>query len=145
MPTQAELEPDVLHCQAIKALLDPAGFPVYLGEADIPDQPPFPYIVAWAAPGEQIPGDTRMAGYSGSLTTRHQLTIAALTPLDVLGVAGRARRLLHRRRPQIVGRRCGDITQEAGPGAVPAVDPTVRGPQGQPIYVAFQFYTLTST
>lgn len=143
-PTQAEIEPDVLHAQAVRDLLEPAGYPVYLGENEIPDEPPFPYLVAWCVPGEPY-GPERMAGHDGSVLTRHQITVVALAPLDVVGAAARCRRLLHRKRPAIAGRRCGDMAQQPVAQAVPTVDPTVRGPQGQNIYVAYLDFTLTST
>lgn len=143
--TQAQVEPEVLHCQAVQVMLQPSGFPVYLGELEIPDSPPFPYLVAWSAAGEPIPGDERNAGYSGAISTRHQITIAGLAPLDVIGAAARVRGLLHRRRPVIAGRRCGDMAQEPGPQAVPVVDSTVAGPHGQRIYVAYSFFSLSST
>jgi hypothetical protein len=143
--TQAEVEPEVLHYEAVKAMLAGTGFPAYLGEHEIPEQPGWPYYVVWAAPGEPIAADERMRGYAGSITTRFQLTIAALTPTDVLGAAARARNALHRKRPTIAGRRCGDIAQDPGPPAVPTVDPTVKGPNGARIYVAFLFFSLDST
>lgn len=143
-PTQAELEPDVLHAVAVRNLLEPTGYPVYLGANEIPDEPPFPYLVAWCVPGEPF-GPERMAGHDGAVITRHQITIAALAPLDVVGAAARCRRLLHRKRPVIAGRRCGDMTHQSGVPTVPTVDPTVHGPQGQSIYVAYLAYTLTST
>lgn len=143
--TQAEVEPDVLHAEAVRAMLEPAGYPVYLGENEIPDHPGFPYLVSWAATGSPIRADERMAGYSGSIVTRHQVTIAALTVLDVIGAAARARNLLHRKRPTIAGRRCGDMSQEQGPPVTPIVDPTVTGPHGQRIYVAYLAFTLSST
>lgn len=143
-PTPAQVEPDVLHAQAVQTLLAPAGFAVYLGEDEIPDQPDFPYLVAWAVPGDPV-GPERLAGYDGSVITRHQLTAAALASLDVIGALARARNLLHRQRPTIPGRRCGDLDHVPGSQTVPRVDPTVRGPHGQRIYVAYASYTLTST
>lgn len=145
--TQAQVEPDVLHAEAVKAMLDTTGYPVYLGENEIPDTIPqagFPYLCAWAVPGEPLPGDERLHGYAGSILTRHQVTIAALTPLDVIGAAARVRNLLHRRRPTITGRRCGDMSQDKGPPPTPTVDTTVSGPQGQRIYIAHLTYSLTS-
>lgn len=147
-PTQAQLEPDVLHAEAVKAMLAPTGYPVYLSSGEIPARlgdDAFPYLCAWAAPGEPTPGGERLAGYDGAIVTRHQITIAALTALDVIGAAARARRLLHRRRPTIPGRRCGDMNQIPGPPAVPVVDTGVPGPNGQRIHVGYLLYQLSST
>lgn len=146
--TQAQTEPDVLHAQAVAALLAPAGFPVYLGEDEIPDQPDpvtgWPYYVLWAVPGTPVPADERLRGYSGSIITRHQLTIAALASLDAVGAAARARNLLHRQRPTIAGRLCGDIALDGTEPQVPIPDPSVTGPQGQRIYVTYLFPQLQS-
>lgn len=144
-PTQAQLEPEVLHAEAVKAMLQATDFPVYLSASEIPDHPEWPYICAWPAPGEPPPLAERLNGYDGSIITRHQLTFAALTVLDVLGAAGRARRLLHRRRPSIPGRRCGDMRKVPGPPLVPVVDPSVSGPQGQRIHIGYATYELTSS
>jgi hypothetical protein len=144
--TQAQVEPEVLHAKAIRTLLVPAGFPVYLGEDEIPDQPvSWPYLVCWPVGGEPVPADERLRGYAGSITTRHQITIAALASLDAVGAAARCRRLLHRQYPVIAGRVCGDIEQDPGPPQVPVVDPTVRGPNGVRIYVTYAFFTLQSS
>lgn len=143
--TQAEVEPEVLHYQAVQGMLAATGFPAYLGEHDIPDQPPYPHYVLWTAPGEPLAADERMKGYAGSVTTRLQVTVVALTPLDVLGAAARARNTLHRKRPTITGRRCGDIAQDPSPVPVPVVDPSVVGPNGARIYFTPVLYSLDST
>lgn len=144
-PTQAQVEPEVLHAEAVKALLEATNFTVYLSSAEIPDQPEWPHLVAWGAAGDPIAADERMAGYAGAVITRHHITIAALTAMDAIGAAARVRRLLHRKRPAISGRRCGDMTHLPGPPAIPVVDPDVTGPHGQRIHVLHVIYTLTST
>jgi hypothetical protein len=117
---------------------------VYLGADEIPSEPDFPYLVAWAAVGQPLPADERLRGYSGAILTRHQVTIAALTSLDCVGAAARARNLLHRWQPTVAGRRCGDIAMDPGGASVPVVDPTVTGPHGQRIYVTYLFFTFAS-
>lgn len=148
-PTQAQTEPDVLHALAVKARLQATtDYPVYLGEDEIPTNPSqggFPYLCAWAAGGTGIPADERLAGYAGSLTTTHQITVVALSPLDVIGAMARVRNALHRWLPSIGGRRCGDLEQDLTGPVIPTVDPTVKGPQGQPIYIAYLTFSFAST
>lgn len=142
--TQADLEPDVLHLEAIRALLIPIGVPVYSGADEIPDQPGWPYLVCWGAPGEPF-GPDMLVGYGREVITRHQITAAGLFSRDVIGVLARVRNTLHRADVTIPGRRTGDIAYEANTQTSPVVDPTVRGPRGQRIHVAYATYTLCST
>lgn len=147
--TQASTEPDVLHIQAVQARLAAVtDYPVYVGEDEIPariEPTGYPYVVAWAASGVPVAADERMRGYSGAVQTQHQVTVVALTPLDVVGAAARVRNGLHRWHPAITGRRCSDITMDSDQPAPPTVDPSVKGPQGQPIYIAYLTLSFAST
>ena len=142
--SQAELEPEILHTEALRGRLADAGFPVYTDPDGIPAEPGWPYYVLWAAAGEPLAADERMRGYSGVILTRHQVTIAALTAFDCVGAAARARNLLHRWQPDITGRRAGDVSHDPGGNTVPTIDLSVTGPLGQRIYLVFQYFTLAS-
>lgn len=142
--SQAELEPEILHTETLRTRLAATTFPVYTDPDAIPAEPGWPYYVMWAAAGEPLAADERLRGYSGSILTRHQLTIAALSAFDCIGAAARSRRLLHRWQPTIPGRRAGDVFQDQGGNTVPTIDLSVTGPQAQRIYLIYQFFTLAS-
>lgn len=141
--TAPSVEPSVDHATAIAAMLR-AGttFDVYEGDVDT-DSPDYPHYVVWGAPANPL--IERMRGDGGEVWTRTQITCVALTPMDVLGAADRARRALHRQRPTIAGRRCGDIEAEPGTTTPPQVDPDVRAPDGRRVYFTPLFFTLHTT
>jgi hypothetical protein len=135
--TQADLEPEILHRNAIADLLEAnltaqgsTGLTVY--RDIVPANPEFPYLVVWGAVGVPLDTAERLAGYAGEITTSNQVTAAGLTVDDVLGAAGRCRGALHRQRPVIAGRRCGDLTALAT-GGRPNPDPQ-PATGGQTVY-----------
>lgn len=137
------VEPSVDHAQAIAGMLRADGsFDVFEGDVDT-DTPTFPHWVVWGAPASPLV--ERLRGDGGEVWTRTQITCVALTPMDALGAADRARRATHRKRPTIPGRRCGDAEVEPGPNTPPLVDPNVRSPDGRRIYVTPVFVTLHSS
>ncbi|MEV2239525.1 hypothetical protein [Micromonospora sp. NPDC049891] len=145
-PLVPSVEPSVDHVEAIAALLDAGtAFAVHIGSPEPPDHElTFPHYVLWGAPA--TPGLQRMRGDGGDVWTRTQITCVALTPLDVIGAADRARRALHRRRPTIPGRRCGDIEQDPEAAVPPPVpDPTPRSPDGRQVYITALFFLLHSS
>ncbi|MFI1194083.1 hypothetical protein ACH4T9_12610 [Micromonospora sp. NPDC020750] len=139
------IEPSVDHAQAVAAMLRTGtAFQVHEGDVNIPDDElTWPHYVVWGAAGN--PSVVRLAGDGGEVWTRTQITCVGLSPLDVLGAADRARRVLHRKRPTITGRRCGDIEQDPGSPGPPAVDPNVKSPDGRRIYFTPIFFTLHSS
>jgi hypothetical protein len=145
-PVVPSAEPSVDHVEA-KAEMLRAGtaFQVHIGSPEIPDDElTFPHYVLWGAPGN--PAVQRLSGDGGEVWTRTQITCVALTPLDVIGAADRARKALHRKRPVIAGRRCGDIEQDPEATVGPPVpDPTPRSPDGRQIYITALFFLLHSS
>lgn len=139
------VEPSVDHAQVIATMLRAGtAFDVHEGDVNVPDDElSYPHFVVWGAPASPL--SERMRGDGGEVWTRTQITCVALTPNDVLGAADRARRALHRKRPTIVGRRCGDVEVEATAGTPPQVDPTVKSPEGRRIYFTPIFATLHSS
>lgn len=142
--TAPSIEPDVDHPAALAALLR-AGtvFPVHEGKAPDADEVRYPHYVVWGMPAQPLV--ERMRGDGGEVWTRTQVTCVGLTPADVLGAAARARRVLHRTRPVIVGRRCGDAELEPGTPPAPQPDPNVRSPDGRLVYFTPLFFTLHSS
>jgi hypothetical protein len=142
---QPSVEPSVDHVNALAAMLAAGtSFDVHVGDVDVPDSDlSYPYYAVWGAPASPVL--VRLKGDGGEVVTRTQITVAALTSLDVIGAADRARRVLHRRRPTIPGRRCGDVGQEPASPSVPVLDPTVTSSDGRRVYVAYLFFTLHST
>lgn len=146
--TQADLEPEILHRDAIADLLEQAltvqgstGITVY--RDSVPADPQFPYLVVWGAAGVPLDAAERLAGYAGEISTSTQITAAGLTVDDVLGAAGRCRVALHRRRPVIPGRRCGDLSA-VSPGGRPNPDPQPEA-GGQSVYSLPVFVELQSS
>lgn len=147
--TQADLEPEILHRNAIADLLEQqltaqgtTGITVYRDQ--VPAQPSFPYLVVWGAGGVPLDAAERLVGYGGEITTRNQITAAGLTVDDVLGAAGRCRVALHRQRPVIAGRHCGDLTA-LGTGGRPSPDPQPAAGGGQTVYSLPIFAELHSS
>lgn len=146
--TQAFLEPEILHREAIAALLQArlielgsTGITVYIDT--VPAVPEFPYLVVWGAGGVPLDAAERLAGWAGEVSTTTQITAAGLTVDDVLGAAGRGRAALHRRRPQIAGRQCGDLFV-APTGGRPVPDPQPAS-GGQTVYSMPVFVELHSS
>lgn len=131
------------HVNAVRDILTEAvAWPVYVGE--VPDGAPSLYGVLWPAVGNyaRLP---RLAGGSGELFTRLQLTVAGVNPSDVVGAMDRACGALHRTRPAIEGRRCGYIEQ-ADDTAPDPPRPDPRGAAGgRLLYSAPLFFTLQSS
>ncbi|MBM0237737.1 hypothetical protein JNW88_12220 [Micromonospora sp. ATA32] len=143
--TAPSIEPSVDHPAALVAMLR-AGtdFDIHEGDVNVPDeQLTYPHYVVWGTPAQPLV--ERIRGDGGEVWTRTQITCVALTANDVLGAADRARRALHRKRPVIPGRRCGDIEQEPGIAPPPLVDPNVKSPDGRRIYFTPLFFTLHSS
>lgn len=143
-------EPSVLHAQAIiDRLNDATDYTVYVDEMG-DDEPTYPYLVVWPVPGLR-PVD-RLKGYGGDLATRIQVTVAALSGIDLVGAADRTTGALHRWRPQIAGRMCGYVEQDQDvvpgtptPTPVPLIDPKYRALPGQKIIYTPLFFTLYSS
>lgn len=141
-------EPAVAHAEALADLLVArlavagAALVVYRGEV-IPDTPAYPYAVVWGAPAAPLADAERLAGWGGDVTTTQQVTVAGLSAYDVLGAADRTITALHRQRPTITGRHCGDITHDGSPGR-PIPDPG-RAPGGQQVYSLPLFFLLQSS
>lgn len=113
---------------------------VTTSEADIT----YPYLVVWASPVHRP--TNLQAGYDGAATTTSQITAVGASIDEVLAALDRVGDALHRRRPTIVGRRCGPFTQV--PGAEPPQpqrDDTVHTPAGRPAFHSFALYSLYST
>ncbi|WP_189041038.1 hypothetical protein [Micromonospora sonchi] len=145
-PLVPSVEPSVDHVEAIADLLRAGtAFDVHVGEPEPPDDElTYPHYVVWGAPGS--PALQRLSGDGGEVWTRTQITCVGLTVLDVIGAADRARRALHRKRPTIPGRRCGDIEQDPEAAVAPPVpDPSVKSPPGRQVYITALFFLLHSS
>lgn len=137
-------EPAADHNAAIVALLE-AGTPytVYVGEVTT-DDPAYPYLVVWPAPG--VRSAFGLSGYGGEVFTTTQVTAAGLSPMDVAGAADRASAALHRVRPVIEGRRCSYIEQDPEFRPPPPIpDPQVRAQTGRTVYSSPMFFNLQSS
>lgn len=146
--TQAQLEPEILHRDAIADLLEAnlaaqgsTGITVYRDA--VPADPAYPYLVVWGAAGVPLDAAERLAGYAGEISTSTQITAAGLKVDDVLGAAARGRLALHRQRPQIAGRRCGAMSAVSA-GGRPTPDPQPAG-GGQTVYSLPVFVELQSS
>lgn len=146
--TTAALNPEILHRDAIATLLEQrltaqgsTGVTVYRDQ--VPADPSWPYLVVWGAAGVPVEAAERLAGYAGEISTTNQITAAGLTVDDVLGAAGRCRAALHRQRPAITGRRCGDLSAVPTSGR-PVPDPQTAG-GGQTVYSLPIFVELQSS
>lgn len=141
------------HGHAIADLINTALAPlqvdgrytVYVGEVTTAEGDiAYPYLVVWPPPAFR-PTNTQ-AGYDGAAVSTVQVTAAGTTTDEVLAALDRAAAALHRRRPIILGRVCGLITQV--PGATPPQperDETVHTPGGRPVFMSFCLFTLYST
>lgn len=142
-----------LHRQAIVDLLNDAlaveqtggAYTVYVGEvttaeADIT----YPYLVVWPPP---VTRPTNLLnGSDGAATTVTQITAAGTTTDEVLAALDRAGTALHRRRPNIIGRRCTPITQlPTAEPPQPGRDDRVNTPTGRPVFFAPLLFSLYST
>ena len=131
-------EASIAHRAAAAVLLrDRTGWPVY--EDGPPNNPTYPHYVLWGAADSAF--EERMRGSGGEAVTTMQVTVVAVTVDDVLGGYSRARRALHRRRPTIPGRRCGDITVE-DTTVRPVINPADRTPDGRQIYTLPLIFTV---
>lgn len=142
----ADLEPSRLHIEAIHALAVAqfaamgAAITCYLDE--VPEEPAWPYVVFWSAPAAPVAAAERMRGWGQEVETVTQATVAGLTPADVLGATDRLTRALHRRKPAITGRQCGDCEQDGVAGR-PDRDP-LPTPEGRPVWTTVAFFRLMS-
>lgn len=153
------LEPSASHAAGL-AQLAALGFAqlgaevaVYLdrvpGDAEPNDDavggrgPSYPYALFWSTPSAPWSPAERLAGWGGEVTTTTQVTVAGLSEADVLGVADRLTRALHRRKPKLAGRVPGDIEQDGAPGR-PQPDP-VRTPDGRLVFTTVLFFLLHSS
>jgi len=131
-------EASIAHRAAAAVLLrDRTGWPVY--EDGPPNNPTYPHYVLWGAADSAF--EERMRGNGGEAATTMQVTVVAVTVDDVLGGYSRARRALHRRRPSIPGRRCGDITVE-DTTVRPLINTADRTPTGRQIYTLPLIFTV---
>lgn len=127
----------------LRPVFEPLGYGLYNGETPGEESEIlYPYAVLWHVPA--LRQSVVLRGYAGEIFTRVPITFAGLSPRDVAGIADRGSAALHRVRPVIPGRRCGDIEQEqlAIPAA-PRPDPNVM-PSGRLIYylpLAFELYS----
>lgn len=138
------IEPSVEHSAALAAMLRTGtGFPAYEGGPPSDEEVEYPHYVVWGTPAQPL--SERIRGDAGEVWTRTQVTCVGLTTTDVLGAADRARRAVHRRRPVIAGRRCGDAELEPGVPPAPQPDPNVRSPDGRLAYFTPLFFTLHSS
>jgi hypothetical protein len=71
--SQADLEPEILHRNAIADLLEAnlagqgsTGLTVY--RDIVPADPRFPYLVVWGAGGVPLDAAERLAGYAGEIS-----------------------------------------------------------------------------
>lgn len=142
-----------LHRQAIVDLLNAAlateqaagAYTVYVGEVtDGEDTIAYPYLVVWPPP---VARPTNLLnGYDGAATTVTQITAAGITADEVLAALDRAAAALHRRRPDIIGRRCSPITQlPTTEPPQPSRDDRVNTPAGRPVFYAPLLFQLYST
>lgn len=133
------------HATAIRDLLTPLPYTVYLGEITDPeDAIEYPYLVVWPPPADR-PANT-INGYDSQATTVTQITAAGTSVDEVLAALDRAAGLLHRIRPAILGRQSAPLRQLPGGGPPqPQRDPKVRTLDGRPIYFSTAFYELHST
>lgn len=133
------------HAAAIRDLLAPLPYTVYLGEVTDPDDAlTFPYLVVWPPPAN-LPTNT-LNGYDSQATTTTQITVAGTSVDEVLAALDRAAAQLHRVRPTVTGRKCAPLRQIPGAGPPqPLRDPQVRTTDGRPIYHSIALYELHST
>lgn len=134
------------HAAAIAALLEPLPYPVYMGEVtDADDALTYPYVVIWPPPATRQ--TVTLAGYGGEATTTTQITASGRNVREVITALDRVSAALHRKRPTIVGRRCGLITQVEGAAGPPQPDrdEQVRTEDGRPVFFSFHQFTLHST
>jgi hypothetical protein len=92
-----------------------------------------------------LPTNT-LAGYDTAAMSTIQVTAAGTSVNEVLAALDRATAALHRRRPTIIGRRCGLIRQV--PGAFPPApqrDDRVNTPAGRPVFFSFALFAFYST
>lgn len=140
-------EASVLHAAAIASLavaqVAAMGAAVAVYRDGAPDSPAYPYLVVWGAPAGPVAAAERLYGYGGEAFTTTQITAAGLTVDDVLGAVDIARQALHRRKPTIAGRVCGDLEMDGAPSR-PAPDP-VRSPAGLQVWSTPMFFLLMSS
>ncbi|WP_431935796.1 hypothetical protein [Micromonospora sp. RP3T] len=141
-----DLEPSRLHADALLALAETglaalgSALTCYLDA--VPDDPAWPYVVFWSTPATPAAAAVRLRGWAQEVETVTQATVAGLSVLDVLGAADRLALAVHRRRPVIVGRQCGDVEVELAT-ARPVLDPNPT-PEGRPVWTAVLFFRFMS-
>jgi hypothetical protein len=142
--TQPITDPSRLHAHAIHDLLS-SGLTctVYLGEVT-DTAPALPYLIVWPPPAQRI--RENLAGNLSSVTTVTQLTAVGQNVDEVLATLDRAAGLLQGTRPDLPGRKPGQIHQspEFTPPPVTQSDVT-RTTDGRPVYRGIDQYRLYST
>jgi len=88
------------HLNAVKALLEPTGYTVYL--IDAATTPTYPYVVLWSSAGMLV-ADT-LDGIQDDLDELLGVTVAAATPEAVLTAVPLVRAALLDAQPVVAGR-----------------------------------------
>lgn len=88
------------HIDAIRALLEPYGKPVYF--VDVPEAPTYPYVLLWTSAGRMVSDE--VCGKLDDLNDILGVTIVGATPDAVLVAAPRVRSYLMDKQPQVEGR-----------------------------------------
>lgn len=132
-----------MHAEALQRMLSDLPYPIYVGEVT-DGQPDYPYLVLWPPPANRQ--TLLMNGYSGEATTVTQITAAGRDVWEVITALDRVSAKLHRRRPEIPGRRCGLVGQvdDAAPPPQPQRDEQVSTPE-RPVFFSFLHFRLHST
>jgi hypothetical protein len=89
------------HIDAIRALLDPLGYPSYY--VTVPAEPTtYPYVLVWSSSGT-VPVEVPVSG-SADLTDTIGVTLVAENPDSVLIATARVRGVLNGAHPAVTGR-----------------------------------------
>lgn len=88
------------HITAVKALLTPLGWPVYVVEA--PSLPTYPYVIVWGSAGQ--PGIEPGVAGSSDMSDLLGVTVVDTTPENALIAAAAVRAVLDGAHPTVTGR-----------------------------------------
>jgi hypothetical protein len=135
------------HARAVLDMLTPltelpTRYQLFFAKVDVTDAAlRYPYLIVWPAPGNrQI---LNLGGNLSDLTTLTQVTAVGRDADEVLSALDRVAELLHGVRPTIPGRLPGFIRQVPADQPVRPTDKS-RTPDGQPYYMSFALFSLTS-
>jgi hypothetical protein len=87
------------HLEAVQALLDPLGYPVYF--VDVPQVPTYPYVLLWSSAGHMVA--EAICDEQADLDDLLGVTFVAGTPAAALVVAAAVRRVLMDSEPDVAG------------------------------------------